>query len=465
VLKKHSVNSLLFWGGSCYTLCVCLAYGYIAFYAVHQVENQVAKSRIAQVHQHLTSAMAQRQQLSPDQVLKKFDKSVLSFYPGLTITLSAQATQAKETTQSLTPQLQRLDLGTYTNIHLSSDIDPDKQSIDQHPNKKQATELYVHVAYLQSIRQRIYYLYNEDHISEVNQQESTFIMQLALVGLVIMLAGILLIILISKHIATPLKQLANALLPNDVALNDSSTSAVDKLVDLPGQTRNDEIGMLSRNLASLLARNQQFLLREQAFSRHCSHELRTPIAIIKNSVSLLKRPSCRPELRQRSITRIDTATIEMTCLVETFLMLGRGNEQVTSLDIDLKNVITNILTHLRQTLPVELTMQSLTVSGQAQLQTQPTICNVLLTNIIRNAFVHSHSCIEITFEQRSITVSNDVTHNSTSEAQGYGYGLEIMHRMAQRLCYDITINQTDSVYCVTVSFDHAGGGTSGHKID
>jgi len=218
---------------------------------------------------------------------------------------------------------------------------------------------------------------------------------------------------------------------------------LDNLGQLPGQTRGDEIGLLSRNLADLLARNQQFLQRERAFSRHCSHELRTPIAIIKNSVSLLKRPSCSDQLRQRSIVRIDSATVEMTRLVETFLLLGRSDEVMTSQELDLNTMITKILKHLRQTLPLELTMQSLTVSGHGWLRSEPILCNVLLTNIIRNAFVHSVSCINIAFDENSITVTNDVPHGTTSLEQGYGYGLEIMDRIAARLDYDITIGQRE----------------------
>lgn len=253
-----------------------------------------------------------------------------------------------------------------------------------------------------------------------------------------MLSGIALVLFVSKKITTPLSQLANALL---TAQHDS---------DLPGAARTDEIGVLSRNLSQLLTRNHQFFVREQSFSRHCSHELRTPVAIIKNSISLLKLRSCNEQSRRRSISRIDDATNEMANLVETFLLLGRTEYVVKAQTIELGEMVEQIISRLQQSHPPDISTRKIIQQGHAVIACESIICQVLLTNIIRNAFVHSSSTIDICCDKGTITVSNDIALGY--ETSGYGYGLEIIERIAQRLACKVDATITVSHYSVTLQF-------------
>ncbi|WP_459782453.1 histidine kinase dimerization/phospho-acceptor domain-containing protein, partial [Photobacterium sp. R1] len=61
----------------------------------------------------------------------------------------------------------------------------------------------------------------------------------------------------------------------------------------------------------------KFFQREQEFSRFASHELRTPIMVIKGSADILKRIPDQPRIAQKAVSRLQQASQEMTLLTET----------------------------------------------------------------------------------------------------------------------------------------------------
>ncbi len=77
-----------------------------------------------------------------------------------------------------------------------------------------------------------------------------------------------------------------------------------RVYGLPGSDARDEIGDLSRNLSSLLARSAAYTHYLEALSSRLSHELRTPLSVVKTSIENLDRTS----LNQESQTLIDRAS-------------------------------------------------------------------------------------------------------------------------------------------------------------
>ena len=72
------------------------------------------------------------------------------------------------------------------------------------------------------------------------------------------------------------------------------------------------------------ARIREFLTREQSFTRYISHELRTPMTVIKGATSLLKNVD-QPQVTKQC-TRINQAIDNMEQLTQTLLLLARNNE-------------------------------------------------------------------------------------------------------------------------------------------
>jgi len=409
LFNRHSVKRELILGFAAYTALISVAFGYIAFNATHRLENQVAQSRIEFVDQVLVATLESDVNADPVRTVTNFRHNELHHYPGLTIVLANEA--------QLNPLLRDYPLGVHDDIN--------------------NLELHLYVTQLPRLSEYVYYIYDENIISNLNQQESTYIINLLAIGLALILLAIGLALLLNWRIVTPLNLLANALLSEKIKES------------LPGCERGDEIGILGRNLDSLLKRNEQLLQKEKLFSRHCSHELRTPVAIIENSISLLKLENCEQQLKERSIGRISGASKDIIGLIETFLMLGRKDKYPKAQRVELSSMVDSILRDLSGCLPNETVPDDVVVRVAGEINSEPSILAVLLTNVIRNAFVHCDSSVAVSGDERSLVVVNDINPH---QAEGFGYGFEIISRIATDLDYRVFTEQSDVRFYVQIIF-------------
>jgi heavy metal sensor kinase len=101
---------------------------------------------------------------------------------------------------------------------------------------------------------------------------------------------------------------------------------------------NDELRRLSETLNAMLGRLEASVKRLTQFTADASHDLRTPVALIRSSAELaLRRPRTEDEYRE-SLSRILAASEETTHLIENLLTLARADAGAADLhfrDIDL----------------------------------------------------------------------------------------------------------------------------------
>jgi heavy metal sensor kinase len=101
---------------------------------------------------------------------------------------------------------------------------------------------------------------------------------------------------------------------------------------------NDELRRLSETLNAMLARIEASVKRLTQFTADASHDLRTPVALIRTSAELaLRRPRTEDEYRE-TLSRILATSEETTHLIENLLTLARADAGATELhfrDIDL----------------------------------------------------------------------------------------------------------------------------------
>jgi heavy metal sensor kinase len=88
---------------------------------------------------------------------------------------------------------------------------------------------------------------------------------------------------------------------------------------------NDELRRLSETLNAMLTRIEASVKRITQFTADASHDLRTPVALIRTSAELaLRRPRAEDEYRE-TLTRILATSEETTHLIENLLTLARAD--------------------------------------------------------------------------------------------------------------------------------------------
>ncbi len=260
---------------------------------------------------------------------------------------------------------------------------------------------------------------------------------------------IILLWLLLKQVSHPVGKLGNwARQLNETNLNEPTP-------DFSYPELNELATLIQNSLSSV----HESLEREQKFLRHSSHELRTPIAVIRNNIELLykiqKKREDTPDPRQvQVVERIDRASLTMKHLTETLLWLSRDSlDQLPCQRVDLDLLIEEIVDELRYLLkdkPVGL-----------RVETTPTIIHasqiplrIVLSNLIRNAFQH---CIagDIVIKQRlsHVTITNPITNNSSANQDlGFGLGLQLTQQLTAKMAWPYQNYVKQGINVVEIEF-------------
>jgi heavy metal sensor kinase len=96
-------------------------------------------------------------------------------------------------------------------------------------------------------------------------------------------------------------------------------------IRLPVSNAKDEVSDLSLTLNQMLERIDKAFASVRAFTGNASHELRTPIALLRTEIEVaLNRPRSAKEY-QATLGHLHEETMRMTTLVETLLSLARAD--------------------------------------------------------------------------------------------------------------------------------------------
>lgn len=232
---------------------------------------------------------------------------------------------------------------------------------------------------------------------------------------------------------------------------------------LPLLERDDEVGLLSSLFSDLIIKMREFAQRERDFTRFSSHELRTPITVIRGNLDLLAKTIPDSDINQRILKRMDIATKRMNNLIEVFLWLGRAdkNEDLFPTQVittaSLQSLIDQITDTLAEHEKALLTIQV----NDFSCELKPLMLTMVLDNLIRNALKHGVDDINITAQSNKITIANQTLASTSSENEGEekstlegdSIGLQIVERICLANNWELKIIAREQHFNVSMTFD------------
>ncbi|RKH60354.1 sensor histidine kinase [Corallococcus llansteffanensis] len=229
-------------------------------------------------------------------------------------------------------------------------------------------------------------------------------------------------VVVARRVSRPLEQLAAAL------GEDAPGEAED-----PGAVR--ELGTLRAALRERDARIQRLLESERQFNRDVSHELRTPLAVAQGAVELLERA---PPQDAAAFGRLRSAVLQMGLLTEGILWLARAPRPGEHCELGaVSREVVALYDGLRQP-AVSVVVEA---EGPVEAPVSAAVARVLLGNLVKNAFGYTRAGsvqVHVAPGLWRISDSGEGLGKVAPEHAGFGVGLSLVQRLAQRLGWSVT---------------------------
>jgi len=300
-------------------------------------------------------------------------------------------------------------------------------------------------------------------IREINIEQYDALSQSGIIKMFSLTLPIALLFLVMMHIVVQLL-LKRTLKPVRQLGDWVDSLTIDNVTKAVPSFEFNELNRIANQQQAALIRISEMLDKEQDFLRHASHELRTPIAVVKSNSELLARILDSAGINETcdhkgvaAIARIKRAALNMQHTTETLLWLSR--EQGDSLITSEVNV-TDMLNHLVDDNEYLLQGKKVTISlniDNEMLQLAETPCRLVLNNLIRNAFQYTaEGEVSISFHKAKINIINinksRESLDHTAADYGYGLGLRLVARIVDKMLWQYQNNEIDGGRNVTVDF-------------
>jgi signal transduction histidine kinase len=232
----------------------------------------------------------------------------------------------------------------------------------------------------------------------------------------------------------------------------------------------EEVRELTDALLRYSKRLAHFLERERQFTRDASHELRSPLTVIRIAASILLEDPDLGESKRRTAQRIQRACHDMEELTSAFLLLARESETGLRMEaICLNDLIAEEIDRARLLAADKPVTAEVRSTHKLYVEAPEKVLSILLGNLLRNAFSYTDAgqvTVEIgagkvTIRDTGVGIAAEkieemfrpFVRGEGNRRGGHGVGLTIVRRLSDRFGWPVNISSDPGVgTTVEISF-------------
>lgn len=231
-----------------------------------------------------------------------------------------------------------------------------------------------------------------------------------------------------------------------------------------------EFNQLNAALNKMMEKIYSDYVQQKEFTENASHEMQTPLAVVKANLSLLMQS---PHLKEDEMNRLQTIenTIKkLSSLNKALILLSKieNNQFSESEEIQVKSVVSKIADNFIDVIHSKNISLDLMLNQDISTKMNPTLAEILITNLLQNAIRHNTENGQITIElkENSLIIFNTGNPLTIPEEQLFmrfkkndaskeslGLGLSIVNSIAKSYGFDINYSYINSSHYFKVAFN------------
>ena len=288
------------------------------------------------------------------------------------------------------------------------------------------------------------HIYIQSDVTEIERSESLLSTILLIAWIVLIVALYFIAHILSRKLSGPIAQLSNEL---------SRINPDQRGVRLSNQFEDDEVGRIAQAFDSYTGKMDGYVEKQMAFAAMASHELRSPLTIIRTSADLIASRHDDPAI-DAHLEKIQRASANMANMIHALLAVTRDQPIENAHEpIALRPLVDEIIDSLQAEIDAKRIDVENRLGEAASVRADPTLVTVVLINLIRNSVKHGdNSSIRIDMEDALLSItdnglgidSDNLKHifdfaYRGQNSQGYGVGLYISKLICDYLGWSLEL--------------------------
>jgi len=238
---------------------------------------------------------------------------------------------------------------------------------------------------------------------------------------------------------------------------------------LDGHTGTREFDQLNQVITHLIGHVNQAYSNQKQFTENASHELQTPLAIIRSKLDLLIDSSTLNEETAGLLADITEANDRLSQLNKNLLLLTKiDNHQYPGQSpVGVSEAIEKLLAHYQEHHGGNLPVIHRSIQPGIRVKANGSLLDILLSNLINNAFVHNipNGFINVRLDNRALIVENsghsiegeperlfERFKKGREESKTTGLGLSLVQRICGIYHFDLHYHYGENIHRITVVF-------------
>ncbi|MDG1915152.1 MAG: HAMP domain-containing sensor histidine kinase [Crocinitomix sp.] len=230
-----------------------------------------------------------------------------------------------------------------------------------------------------------------------------------------------------------------------------------------------EINELNQALNESPIINKEQYLYQRQYSENLSHELLTPLAVIRTKTELILQ---NPNLRESDLLNLDgiLQTVNRLSKVNHALILLskiNNNQFIDEEEVNLKELINDSLENFEDQIRKKQITVRVDLSEASAIRSNLNLLHILIGNLVKNAVFHNieNGSITITLKENALVIRNTGLKNQIDtddffqrfislkkSKDSIGLGLAIVKQICLFLEYEITYQTEDDIHEIRVKF-------------